>query len=487
MTQSTIRGIQNGAHLYFIGIGGISMSGLAEIAFHNGFRVSGSDNHSDSHLERLQKLGVTLFTEQVSSNIDQMKPDYIVYTAAIPAHNEELTRARELGIPCLDRAVFLGGLTESFEKVLNISGTHGKTTCTAMVSSLLIESGLNPTVHLGAFLERFNHSTIRLGEPAKLLISEACEFNNSFWNFRSTSALITNIDLDHLDFFHHLDNILDSFVGFALKFEDEARLVLPCKDPYIDDFLLRLSTRFEKEALPLPRFAFFGLAEDFETRIQVLPPHEAYKIHNLIYVEGYPQFTLEFPNGHHEEVQLNIPGFHNVLNATASIALADPEGLKMEAIQSVFQQFRGAEGRFTINGKFKGATIVSDYAHHPSAVRATIQAASQLPHNKLIVVLQPLTFSRVKLLFEDYLNSLYPFDLNEVIFYEVFSDREQNTLGMTSRLLHDAYQDTGRKSRYAYRYEQLYEDLDKTVGEGDLVLFLGPEEIRRHGKRLASE
>ncbi len=485
--RQEIQGLPAGSKLYFVGIGGISMSGLAELALVNGFEVCGSDTHASEHVEHLQGLGVLVFSEHLAAQVDSCRPDYVVYTAAIPSDNPELARARERGIPCLDRAVFLGLLTESFGRVLNISGTHGKTTTTALCSMLLLASRLNPTVHLGARLKAFGNSTVHSGEPGRLLVSEACEFNNSFLSFRSTTALITNIDLDHLDFFHDLDHIIEAFVGFAKKIEAGGSLVLPYAAPHMEAFCDRLRAARSEDL----QLIFFGQEEDYARGMEGYKPEDypCYTVRKLRWVEGYPQFELLYPDGRSQEVSARVPGLHNVYNIAAAVAAADQEGLNAEVLPRVLAEFTGADGRFTINGYYHGARLVSDYAHHPTACRATLAAARALPHNKLYVVLQPLTFARVKLHFDEYLDCLEAQELGAVIFYEVYSDREQENLGMSSRLLQEAYarRKPGVRSSFVQDYGQLKAELASCLQEGDLVLFLGPEEVRSFGQRLAEE
>ena len=208
----TLNDIQKGARIYFIGIGGISMNGLARLAQHAGFVVGGSDNHPSERTEILKEQGITVYNSQIAANIDDFKPDYLVKTAAILPHNEEVRRATELNLQIFDRAEFLGAFTRSFKNVINVSGTHGKTTTTSMISLMMIDAGLDPTVHLGADLDIFN-GTVRAGST-DLLVSEACEFNRSFLNFSSTTAVITNIDHDHVDCYPTIDDVIDVFARF---------------------------------------------------------------------------------------------------------------------------------------------------------------------------------------------------------------------------------------------------------------------------------
>lgn len=486
MSYQKIQGFPGGATLYFIGIGGISMSGLAEIAAANGFCVEGSDFHRSEHVMHLEKLGIRVFIGHAAANIDAVRPDFVVYTAAIPKDNVELLRARALGIPCLERGEFLGRLTESFAAVVNIAGTHGKTTTTALTALLLMASQAEPTVHLGARLSAFDDSTVRLGRAGKLLVNEACEFNNSFLHFTSTTAVILNIDADHLDFFGDLDHVVDAFAAFAAKLGPEQRLILPAGDPNLPAFLAKLGARCAAARSPLPRLACFGTEEDFagSELPEELRGAPRFMAEALRFEEGYPRFSLVLPAGERLALRLSVPGLHNVRDSLAALAAAYYNGLDPAAAAEVLASFTGADGRFMVNGHFRGALVISDYAHHPNAARATLEAAARLPHKKTYVVFQPLTFSRVKLLFDDFVSCLSDYAPDLVLFYEIFSDREQDRLGMSSRLLSEAYNARGLPSLFVEDFPSLVDALTQRVAEGDMLLFLGPEEVRDLGRAL---
>ena len=220
----TLNDIQKGARIYFIGIGGISMNGLARLAKHAGFIVGGSDNHPSERTAILEEQGIKIYYPQVGANIDDFKPDYLVKTAAILPKNEEVKRANELGLQIFDRAEFLGAFTRTYKNVINVSGTHGKTTTTSMISLMMLDAGLDPTVHLGADLAVFD-GTVRAGSH-DLLVSEACEFNRSFLNFSSTTAVITNIDHDHVDCYPTIEDVIDVFARFIRLVDDNGYVVV---------------------------------------------------------------------------------------------------------------------------------------------------------------------------------------------------------------------------------------------------------------------
>ena len=247
----TLNDIKKGSRIYFIGIGGISMNGLARLAKHAGFVVGGSDNHPSERTAILEDQGIKVYYPQVEANIDDFKPDYLVKTAAILPHNEEVKRATELDLQIFDRAEFLGAFTRTYKNVINVSGTHGKTTTTSMISMMMIDQGLDPTVHLGADLDVFN-GTVRAGSH-DLLVSEACEFNRSFLNFSSTTAVITNIDHDHVDCYPTIEDVIDVFAKFIRLVDDDGYVVVSGHDINIARSLAEAKEYFDKTGRTFPQ------------------------------------------------------------------------------------------------------------------------------------------------------------------------------------------------------------------------------------------
>jgi len=463
--------LKSGAGIYFIGIGGISMNGLARLAKGYGFRVGGSDMHPSERTEILEGEGIKIYNSQVAANIDDFKPDYIVKTAAILPHNEEVRRATELGIQIFDRAEFLGAITRTYKSVINISGTHGKTTTTSMVSLMLIDSGADPTVHLGADLDIFG-GTVRLGGNKDLLVSEACEFNRSFLNFRSTTAAITNIDHDHVDCYPTIEDVIDVFARFMTLCDSDGNLVVTGRDTNI------------QKAIELGRNLFASEGRDFPTVYTCGRDGEDadFVAENIHFENGLPRFTLTFRGDNLGDVALKIPGSHNIDNALIASACAYLNGASSDAIVKALNDFNGADGRYTVKGQYKGATVVVDYAHHPTAARATIEAASNMPHNDILTVFQPLTFNRTKLLFEDYVTSLLP--CKKILFAEIFSDREINTHEISSKDIADEINARGGDAEFFEDKAALKDRIDELVKPGDIILILGPEDIRAMGDVL---
>ena len=474
----TLDDLKPGARIYFIGIGGISMCGLSKLAKHAGFVVGGSDNHPSERTHELAKEGMTVFDCQIASNIDEFKPDYLVKTAAILPHNEEVRRANELGLQVFDRAEFLGAFTRTFEKVINISGTHGKTTTTSMLSLIMMEQGSDPTVHLGAEFDVFG-DTVREGRGRELLVSEACEFNRSFLNFTSTTAVITNIDHDHVDCYPTIEDLIDVFAKFMLLCRENSSIVITGSDKYTSRAVAEARKIFEAEGRQFPEI--YTCARDHAV-CEVTGKEADFIADNIEFVNGLPHFDILFRGESFGRCGLKVPGSHNISNALNAAAAAYINGAEPAAIIKALNSFGGADGRYTVKGKYKDCDVVVDYAHHPTAARATIEAASNMPHNNILVVFQPLTFNRTKLLFEDYVTSLLP--CRKVLFAEIFSDREINTHEISSKDIADEINKRGGDAEFYEDRAQLKARIDELIAPGDIILILGPEDIRALGDEL---
>lgn len=464
--------LPSGAKLYFVGIGGISMSGLAEISMHLGYSVAGSDMHLSARTQGLVNKGAKVFPTQAWENIESFQPDLVIHTAAILPNNSELSYSRSHGFKTVDRAQFLGYLTAGFEKVINIAGTHGKTTTTAMTSLILWEAAFDPTVHLGAELSIFSGS-VRMGYENKLLVSEACEYQHSFLKFYSTTAAITNIDYDHVDCFANLEEVIDAFAHFGEKISEDGILVVPAFDENIPETLERMKNYRSELGLSMPRIISTGTAEDVFPLTGQKP--EVYA-DNIAYQNGYPQFSVYVNNQYFAQIQLQVPGKHNLYNALTAIACAYANGAEASAITKALESFDGADGRYTFKGTFQGAAVVVDYAHHPAAARATLAAAEHIPHKDLWVVFQPLTFNRTQALFDDFVSSLLP--APHILFSEIFSDREINPGTVSSKDLAQKINSLGGKAEFFEDKKDIVLRLKTLVKEGDLLLILGPEDIR---------
>ena len=468
MSELKLDQLKSDARIYFVGVGGISMSGLALLTQGYGFTVGGSDNHPSERTEMLRGKGIAIYNNQEAGNIDDFNPDYIVKTAAILPHNKELARALEKDIPVFDRSEFLGIMTNSYKNVINISGTHGKTTTTSMTAMMLIEAGLDPAVHLGAPFDGIGGGSVRQSDSKELLVSEACEFKRSFLEFRSTTAAITNIDHDHVDCYPTIEDVIDVFAKFIDKVDEDGYLVVTGTDENIRKSIALAAKK--------PKVITCA-AQDGDYDFKAL---------NIEYNDGLPSFDIIAVGEKIGRVQLKVPGAHNISNALIAAACAYLNGAGADAIIRALNEFGGADGRFTVKGTYKGAEVVVDYAHHPTAAKVTIDAALHCPHNHILTVFQPLTFNRVDALFDEYVEALLPCE--KILFSEIFTDREVIHEGMvSSRDIAEAINKKGGNAEFFKDKEDLKKRIDELVLPGDIILILGPEDIRELGSELCPE
>ena len=432
--------------IHFIGIGGISMSGLAEVLLRAGFPVSGSDAQMSSLTEHLQSLGARIFIGQRAENIGA-DIGLVVYTAAIHDDNPELAAAKEKKLPLLTRADLLGEIMANYPQSLAVSGTHGKTSTTSMLSHILLEAGLDPTISVGGMLPAIG-GNIRVG-GTETFLTEACEYTNSFLSLSPTIGIILNVDADHLDFFKDLDDIAASFRKFAERIPEKGTLVIGTKTSHLPMITEGLSCRVST----------FGPGGDFDASEITFDKC------------GCAAFTLFVSGKPKGQVRLRVPGAHNVQNALAAAAAANALGIGYEAILSGLAAYEGVDRRFQWKGTFFGADVFDDYAHHPTEIKATLQTARLRPHGELWVVFQPHTFSRTKALLSEFAEALAPAD--HVILADIYPARETDDLGVSSRTLRDEVATLGTNALYFPSFEEIRAFLAKSVRPSDTILTVG--------------
>jgi len=475
----TLLGIKSGGKIYFVGIGGYSMCGLAAICQSAGFLVRGSDMEMSSRTKQLAKGGVLVYHGHKSDYIDDFKPDCVVYSVAVDLSNPEISRARELGIPLFERSYFLGGINRLYKNVINISGTHGKTTTTTMCSLILVEAGLDPTAHIGAMVSDWGN-TVRIGKSHDIFVSEACEYNSSFLRFYSTTAAILNIDHDHVDCFPKIEDVIDVFAEFACTVPPTGSLVIPSFDRNIPAMLKKVQDiKISKgeEALDLPEIITFG--REFDLFNNEKPN---FYISNYKLQDGYPSFDVYRDNSFLCHIDLVIPGEYNAMNALAAIACAVINGADSNSCARVVSNFHGADNRFSDRGTYKGAAVIADYAHHPSAISASFLAASDITKGRVWPVFQPITFNRVIGLFDEFVSALL--ECPDSMIFEVYTSRESDSQGFSAKMICDKINSLGGKSNFMDGYETLKAALDEKVSPGDLILFMGPEGLKEIADRL---
>lgn len=446
-------------HIHFIGIGGISMSGLAEILLGAGFPVSGSDMKPSPLTKQLEEKGAKVFYGQCAENISA-DYDCVVYTAAIHADNPEFARCVELELPMLSRAELLGQIMKNYQTAIAVSGTHGKTTTTSMFSSVLLAAETDPTISVGGILEAIG-GNIRVGK-SETFITEACEYTNSFLSFYPTMSIILNIEEDHMDFFQDLDDIMNSFRLFAKRLPKDGVLVI---NKQIKDY--------EK------------VTEGLECKVITYGMDSSctYHAENIQFnAQGYGEFDVMHHRRKLGHIVLSVPGQHNVSNALAVIAAARKLGISMEQIQAGLLGFSGANRRFQHKGELNGVTIIDDYAHHPTEIRTTLEAAKNYPHREVWCIFQPHTYTRTKAFFKEFAESLSLAD--HVILADIYAARETDTLGVSSALLCGEIKQLGADCHYFPTFGEIEEFVKSHCVHGDLLITMGAGDVVNIGENL---
>lgn len=445
--------------VHFIGIGGISMSGLAEILLKEGFPVSGSDNHASSLTERLKSLGARIQIGQAASNIPG-DCQLVVYTAAIHPDNPEYAEARRRGIPMLSRAELLGQLMRNYKTSIAVAGTHGKTTTTSMIASILMAANADPTVSVGGILPSIG-GNIRVGS-GDLFLTEACEYTNSFLHFFPTIGIILNIEEDHMDFFKDLNDIRRSFRRFAELLPTQGLLIINRDIPRYEEITEGLSCRV----------VTFGSDPDAD-----------YRASDVTFDEyAHPSFRLLRQGEDIAGLKLKVPGEHNVANALASAALADALHLSSDILREGLLSFTGTDRRFQYKGEVNGFTIIDDYAHHPTEIRATLQAASHYPHREIWCVFQPHTYSRTKAFLPEFAKALSLAD--HVVLADIYAARETDTLGISSQDLEKELKALGTDAWYFHSFKEIENFLLEKCMHGDLCITMGAGDVINIGETL---
>ncbi len=446
-------------HIHFIGIGGISMSGLAEILIDKGFKVSGSDTKASSLTELLSRKGATIYYGQKAENLSS-DIDLVVYTSAIHPDNPEYAAAQKLQLPSLSRAQLLGQLMKNYEIPIAISGTHGKTTTTSMISEILLEAGVDPTLSIGGILKTID-GNIRIGH-GKCFVTEACEYTNSFLSFFPKIGIILNVEEDHLDFFKDINDIRHSFHQFAALLPEDGTLIINGEIPEIDTIL-----------------------EDLNCRIITYGGTDSYDYHpeDIRYSEtGCGSFTLIRKDGSQESISLNVPGRHNIYNAMAAIALADLLSIDYISIQKALSNFHGTDRRFEYKGTKNGTVIIDDYAHHPTEITATLNAALNYPHKTLWCVFQPHTFTRTKAFMKEFARALSFAD--HVVLSDIYPARESDDLGISSKTLQKEIEALGKSCYYFPSFAEIENFLLENCSPGDLLITMGAGDVVNIGENL---
>ena len=446
-------------HVHFIGIGGISMSGLAEILLSEGFHVSGSDNQRSPLTEMLAEKGALIQYGQRRENITD-NIDLVVYTSAIHPDNPEFLSVQEKGIASLTRAQLLGQMMRQYKTSIAVSGTHGKTTTTAMISDILLQANTDPTLSIGGILKSIG-GNYRVGS-SDYFVTEACEYTNSFLSFFPKVGIILNIQEDHLDFFKDLADIRNSFHAFAKLMPENGLLII---NSGIENY------KELTEGISCPIITF-----DMHEGADYYPTDLSYD--NM----GRPSFICHGPEDFALPVTLGLPGDHNITNALPAIALAHRFGLKTEIICQVLANFKGTDRRFDYKGEIGGVTVIDDYAHHPAEIKATLSAAAQYPHKRLWCVFQPHTYSRTKSFLNDFAEVLSTAE--HIVLADIYAARETDTLGISSQDLQHEIKERGGDCHYFPSFDEIENFLLENCTAGDLLITMGAGDVHKIGENL---
>ncbi len=443
--------LHSGKRVHLCGIGGVSMSPLAEVLHSMGLQVQGSDMQDSPVVAHLRSLGIPITVGHQAQAVEGA--DFLIRTAAVHDDNPEIRHAREEGIPVFERAEAWGAIMQGYRNALCIAGTHGKTTTTSMATHIFMAAGADPTVMIGGTLPML-HSGYRVG-AGDTIILESCEYCNSFLHFFPTVAVVLNVEADHLDFFKDLADVEHSFRRFAQLVPPDGHVVANADDPGAMEAL---------QGLPL---FTFGMKSPADSRVE-----------NLQWEEGLPSFDVVIHDQTYCHVALLVGGVHNVMNALAAATAAYVLGLPGQAVSQGLASFTGAGRRFEYKGTYHGAKIYDDYAHHPGELHALLQMARSLGYQRIICAFQPHTYSRTRALFDDFVRELQAADV--VLLAEIYAAREKNTIGISSKDL--AAQLPG--SIYCPTLEDVTHHLRTLARDGDLILTVGAGNIYTAGEAL---
>ena len=448
-------------HLHFLG--GIGVSGIAQIMHDRGVTVSGSDMKQSTVTDMLESKGIKVYIGHDAANVEGA--DLLVYSNAVSMENPEIVRAKEMGIPVIARAEALGMLMDEYPVAIAVSGTHGKTTTTSMVSLILERAKKDPTILVGGILHEL-HGNVRVGGH-DIIVSEACEYMDSFLSMRPTMEIILNIDSDHLDYFKDIYHIARSFDKFASAVPESGTVIAYDANPFVKSVIDGLSCNV----------VTFGFNE-----------YSDYYALNIAFdSNGHPSYDLFNKEGFIDKISLSVPGEHNVANSLAAIAACMTLGVDIDTIKATLESFTGTQRRFDIIGKLNGFTIVDDYAHHPTEIRATLAAAQKLTHKKVWCLFQPHTYTRTLALMDQFADAFA--DADAVVLAEIYAAREKNIYKLSSSVLAEDIKQRhpDKDVRFIGSFDEIADYVLANAKEGDIVITMGAGDIYRVGEIILSK
>jgi UDP-N-acetylmuramate--alanine ligase len=438
-------------HVHFVGVGGIGMSGIAEVLLNLGYKVSGSDLRSTPIVERLEQLGATIYLRHASPNV--IGAHVVVMSSAVRQDNPEIQEAIRLKIPVISRAEMLAEL-ERLKYSISVAGTHGKTTTTSMIATILDRAGFDPTVVVGGLLNTIG-SNARLGK-GEYIVLEADESDRSFLLLSPTVAVVTNIEADHLDQYRDLDDIKNAFVSFINKVPFYGAAVLCLDDPVVQSLIPAVKRRI----------ITYGTAAQADVSVTEINTDHLCS-----------SFTIRFNGGNRQQIKLNVPGIHNVLNATAAFAAARDTDIAPAVIAAALESFRGVDRRFQVKSH-DGITVIDDYAHHPTEIRATLAAAKSGDFRSIFAVFQPHRYTRTFHLFDDFARAFNLADV--VLILDIYPAGEQPIEGVNTPALIEKMKSFGHKNAvYAPDFETIESYVIANAKEGDAVVVMGAGSVTK--------
>lgn len=446
-------------HFHFIGIGGVSMSGLAQVLLKRDFTVSGSDGVHSDYTDRLEELGAKIYYSQVADNITD-DIDCVVYSAAIKDDNAELKTARDKGIPTLTRAEFLGQLMNNYPESIAVAGTHGKTSTTSMITQVLLELPDDPTISIGGNFQPIN-GNMHVGD-CNTFLTEACEYTNSYHEFYAKYSIILNVEADHLDFFKDLDDVRASFNKFANNTKEDGCLI-------INNTIENVSEITKGVKADVITFGPDDSADCYATDIWYD------RIGNGSFVPMYKGEALP-------RIQLKVPGEHNIANALAVITFCKEFGIDDEIIKSGLEKYAGVDRRFQYKGTIRGIDIYDDYAHHPTEIRTTLKAAKNYENERVVCVFQPHTYTRTKALLKETAEALKSADM--VILAKIYPAREKDIYNISSADLQKELEKMNVPCIYIDTFDGIEQFILKKCMNNDLLITMGAGDIVKVGNDL---
>lgn len=457
MQSFDINNLKKNAHIHFIGIGGISMSGLAHIAVSDGYKVTGSDRTKTNITDKLENEGAVVYEGHDAKNI--IGADLVVHTAAVKMDNPEMAAAVENNIKLIDRAEFLGALMKNYKNAVGVAGTHGKTTTTSMLAHALIYADIDPTISVGGELDLIG-GNIRCGK-SDMFVTEACEYTNSFLKFYPTIALITNIEEDHLDFFTGIEMIRESFRNYAELTRGIGSVVA-----YGEDENIKIA--LDGSELDI---ITYGMADTND-----------YYAKNIVYHAGYPSFDIYKKGEFLTHASLNVTGDHNILNSLATIAVCEILGINPETAAKGMETFRGTHRRFEKKGLINDAVIIDDYAHHPTEIKLTLKAAKAFNPKRVRCIFQPHTYSRTRTLWNDFVTAFDNAD--ELILTHIYAAREVYDGETDPDKLAEEIYSRGIDAKYIDKFEDIKSYIKETAQPGDIIFTMGAGDVTEISNNL---